>query len=199
MKPKQVFRTYEVGGKVPDPRRFCVRCGEEYPSEAGDVPGAVCRKCGHVHYRNPAPAVSVLVNDNGRVLLCRRRAGRFQGGLWCLPCGYIEYHEDFLTAAVREVKEETGVDVRVKAIVSVCSNFFTPDLHTLVVVLLAEPVGGKLAQGDDENDAVQWFTFADGLPSMAFEADDHIIKRYFATRLAGAPVESPKSIDDPRS
>lgn len=190
MKPKQIFRTYEAGAKVPDTRRFCIRCGEEYPSEAGDAPGAVCGKCGHVHYRNPAPAVSVLVNDSGRVLLCRRRAGRFQGGEWCLPCGYIEYHEDYLAAAVREVKEETGVDVRIKAIVSVCSNFFTPDLHTLVVVLLAEPVGGTaLSPGDDENDALQWFTVADGLPDMAFEADDHIIKRYFATRLEGAPVE----------
>jgi 8-oxo-dGTP diphosphatase len=48
--------------------------------------------------------------------------------MWCLPCGYIEFHEDYLTAARREVKEETGLEVEITALLSVASYFLRPDV-----------------------------------------------------------------------
>jgi len=105
-----------------------------------------------------------------------------------LPCGYVEFAEDYLTAAVREVKEETGLDVEVKALLSAVSNFFTPKIHTVVIVLLAWPQTTDLVPGDDA-DKVEWFTSSEPLPEMAFEADSHIIKRYFETKLRGAPID----------
>ena len=105
-----------------------------------------------------------------------------------MPCGYIEYHEDFLTAGRREVKEESGLEVRIKSVISIVSNFFTADIHTLVAVLLAEPAGGEVCAGDDV-DRVGWFSLKDKLPEFAFEADSHIVQRYFATRFSGAPVD----------
>ena len=49
-----------------------------------------------------------------------------------------------LTAAIREVKEETGLDVEIRSILSVVSNFLSPRLHTLAIVLLARAVGRLL-------------------------------------------------------
>jgi 8-oxo-dGTP diphosphatase len=58
-----------------------------------------------------------------------------------------------------------------------------------VIVLLARPIGGTLNIGDDENDLLEWFSIDEDLPEMAFDADAHIIRRYFSTLLAGAPVD----------
>ena len=87
----------------------------------------------------------------------KEKASSYQGGKWCLPCGYIESEEDFLSAARREVREETGLEVEMKSVISVCSNFFTPELHTLVIVLLAEPTGGALCPADHELEELHWF------------------------------------------
>ncbi len=134
------------------------------------------------------PGVAILVVDHDQILLCRRAQGRFEGGRWCLPCGFIEFDEDYLTAAIRETKEETGLDIKIRSIISVTSNFFSEKMHTLVITLLAECVGGTACGGDDI-DRVQWFRFDEELPELAFEGDRHLIKRYFSTRLEGVGVD----------
>ena len=188
---RQVFSAYDGRSDGRDDgARFCPRCRSELASRSiGGRERKACPGCSFVLFRNPAPAISVLVVEGDSVALCRRRSATFGVGKWCLPCGYIEYDEDFLTAAVREVKEETGLDVSIKGIVSAVTNFLTPNAHTLVIVLVADRVGGELAAGDDDVDAVGWFSVQAPLPELAFEADGHIIQRYFATRLAGAPVD----------
>ena len=188
MEPKQVFTAYEATDGA-ERANFCLVCGSELTDLSdGDRTRRVCRSCGFIRYRNPAPAVAVLVVEEDRFLLCRRHSRAFEGAKWCLPCGYVEYDEDYLTAAIREVQEETGLAVEITGIISVASNFLAPDIHTVVTVLLARPLGGELRAGDDV-DLVRWFQANDALPELAFEADRHIIGRYFATRLPGAPID----------
>jgi len=147
------------------------------------------------HPRNPYTGVVTLIEDrggsrDGRVLLVHRRARAHRGALWCLPGGYIEYGEDFLTAGRREVLEETGLSVRIASILSVVSNFFEPGRHTLVVVLLGRVTADSPpARAGDDADGLEWFPLEGPLPEMAFEADRHIIGRYAATRLSGTPVD----------
>ena len=140
-----------------------------------------------MQFRNPAPGAVVLIERDGQVLLGRRSAS-YGAGQWSLPMGFIEYDEDYLTAAIREVKEETGLDVEIRSILSVVSNFLSPGLHTLAIVLLARVVGGELRAGDDL-EAAQWYPLSGPLPEMAFEADAHICERYYRTQLEGAPVD----------
>jgi 8-oxo-dGTP diphosphatase len=139
-------------------------------------------------YKNPSPAVSVLIIENNSVLLGKRSGGSFAEGKWCLPCGYIEYNEDFLTTAVREVTEETGLEIKIDAVINVCSNFLSKNIHSLVVVLSAHITGGEAQPGDDIAE-LGWFSH-EKLPEMAFEADTHIIERYFDGEVSYLPVDN---------
>jgi ADP-ribose pyrophosphatase YjhB (NUDIX family) len=129
----------------------------------------------------------VLIEQQGTVLLGRRRGG-FGAGKWGLPQGYVEYDEDYLTAAIREVKEETGLDVEIRSIINVVSNLLSPGLHTLAIVLRAGVVGGELRAGDDL-ESLEWVPLSEPLPEMAFEADEMIIERYRMKLKEELPVD----------
>ena len=187
MQLKQVFSAYDGQQNTHvGLYKYCPVCGKQLAlkDRAGKQrPG--CPNCGFVHYRNPVPGVVVVIEKEGSVLLGKRRGG-IQQGKWCLPQGYIEFEEDFLSAATREVKEETGLNIEIRSIISVVSNFLSPQMHTLAIILLARVVSGEPRAGDDL-DAVAWFPLSGPLPEMAFEADKHIIERYAKTRFEGAP------------
>ena len=82
-----------------------------------------------------------------------------------------------LTAGIREVKEETGLDVEIQSILNVVSNLLTPDLHTLAIILSARVIAGIPSAGDDL-EALKWIPVSGPLPEMAFKADEQIIHRY---------------------
>lgn len=94
-------------------------------------------------------ALGLLVQD-GRVLLVKEDYGPH---LWTLPGGNVEEGESFGVAAVREVKEETGLDARVLGIVAVRER---PD--QMIVIFALEPCGGELLPFvPGEIEAVAWF------------------------------------------
>jgi ADP-ribose pyrophosphatase YjhB (NUDIX family) len=155
---------------------YCPFCGTELVlEEKGGRQRPACPNCAFVQYRNPLPGVVIVIENEGAVLLGRRRGG-FGAGKWGLPQGYVEYDEDYLTAAIREVKEETGLDIEIRAIINVVSNLLSPGLQTLAIVLRAGVVGGELRAGDDL-ETLEWVPLSGLLPEMAFEADSMIIER----------------------
>jgi len=191
VEPRQVFEAYSPRNDGIDATHaFCGACGIR--NQVREIDGrlrAVCPACGRVAFRNPVASVSVLiVGADGRFLLCRRAPYAVDGGKWCLPCGFIEYDEDFLSAARREAREETGLEVEIVSLISAASMFHTPDRHDLAVVLLARPGGGELAPSDDIDD-VRWFAFDERVPELAFEADAHVIARYRESPIEGLPVD----------
>lgn len=190
MKTKQIFEAYDRSGNRPiDTLRFCPRCGAQSDLRSPRGQGRLeCQRCGFILYQNPSPGVVVLIIDDGMVLLGERAKNVFLGGKWSLPGGFIELDEDFLSAAHREIAEETGLCIRIISVLSVVSNFLSPELHTLVIVLLAEKTGGRLRPGDDMV-RLKWFPLSGPYPPMAFEADEDIIDRYHRTRIAGIPID----------
>jgi NADH pyrophosphatase NudC (nudix superfamily) len=189
MHAKQVFTAYDHGGNGRGRQyRYCPACATPLSRTADADSRLVCPRCGFVHYQNPAPGVVILITAEERVLLGRRAGTSYAPGKWCLPGGYIEFGEDFLTGGIREVREETGLVVEIDSILSVCSNFLAAGLHTLVVVLHARVVGGIQGAGDDLEE-LGWFHLAGPFPDLAFEADRHIIERFRLTDLTGAPVD----------
>ncbi|MBP2402659.1 NUDIX hydrolase [Streptomyces syringium] len=121
------------------------------------------------------PAASAVVVDvGGRVLLQRRS----DNGMWALPGGAMRIGESLPECAVRETKEETGLNVTVTGIVGTYSNprhVFAYDdgevRQEFSICFLARPVAGEtgnLAVSDESTD-VRWFDpeEVDALPMVA--------------------------------
>jgi NADH pyrophosphatase NudC (nudix superfamily) len=167
---------------------FCPYCTSRMEiTQIEDRSRPVCPNCGFIQYRNPAPAVAVLVVSGNRFLLGKRLSG-VSKGKWATPSGYIEFVEDFLTSGIREVREETGLEITVEAILNVASSFLSPSYHFFSVYLLASVVDGNLQSGDDFSEA-RWFEFGEPLPELAFEEDAFMIRRYASGRLGKLPVD----------
>ncbi len=129
-----------------------------------------------------------MIEKDGKLLIGKRSSNSMESGKWCLPCGFVEHHENFLDAAHREVLEETGLEIKITSLVNVSSNQISPDLHTIVIVLTAEIVNGTPEPGDDLVELC-WISREDPLPDLAFEGDAFTIRKYFEHQLDRIPVD----------
>ncbi|MBI5296155.1 MAG: NUDIX domain-containing protein [Chloroflexi bacterium] len=104
-------------------------------------------------------AVNVAVMHENKILLTQRED--FE--TWILPSGGVEEGESLAQAALRETKEETGLDVELTRLVGVYSRLgsFSPGY---MILFAARPMGGEIKCQPGETIAVQWFDF-DQLPS----------------------------------
>jgi 8-oxo-dGTP diphosphatase len=135
-------------------------------------------------------AVLVIHDGAGSVLLTRRREGGYRGGLWCLPGGFVEGGEGYVAAALRESREEIGVEPRIEGLYAAYSNAFPGGRETATFVLLARLAkDAGLRPGDDATE-LRWLAPDEGLPPMAFEADAHVIARFRSGDLTTLPAES---------
>ncbi|HEY68525.1 MAG TPA: GNAT family N-acetyltransferase [Thermoflexia bacterium] len=169
---------------------YCPRCGTAM--ETAEVSGRmreVCPACGFILYRNPVPGAGVLVEMGGGIVLVKRGQPPFVGW-WALPAGYIEADESVEQAAVRECKEETGLDVELLELFGVYSFPEGPGQSGIIIFYRARPVGGELRAGDDAQD-VGVFP-PDGLPErLAFRTHREVIARWVRSRSPEFRVEMP--------
>ena len=136
---------------------------------------SVCNDCGYIFYANPIVGVAVILQgSDGSVLLGRRSAGSTYPGVWCIPCGYVEYDEEVREAARREFLEETGLEVEIGPVFTVLSNFHNPETHTVGIWFLSQMTGGFLQAGDDL-DEVAWF-LPGNMPVLAFPSDNTVLE-----------------------
>ncbi len=186
---KQVYVAYHGKDRpVADQFRYCPRCRAELVvQEVEHRSRSVCPACGFIRFRNPAPAVSLLIVHGDQVLL-GKRGGEPGKGKWGTPSGYVEYEEDFLTTAIRETREETGLEVELESILNVTSSFVSSQYHFLAVYLLARVVGGELVAGDDMEE-VAWFPLSGPFPELAFAEDADILVAYARSRFEGLAVD----------
>ena len=90
----------------------------------------------------------VVLNKGNKILLVRHRKGNRR--YWVLPGGRLEYGETFEECAVRELKEETGLDVEVERFLFL-SEALAPDRsrHIVNIFIKAKVIGGTIKVGDE--------------------------------------------------
>lgn len=153
--------------------QYCPKCGGKLcVNLIHDRQRLRCQECSFILYENPIVGVAAILLKNKKILLGKRNTS--YKNLWCIPCGYVEYDEDVYDAAVREFKEETGLDITIERVYTVQSNFHNPERHTVGIWFLAHESGGKLEASDDL-DQVDYFNL-DNMPPLAFPTDEIVIE-----------------------
>ena len=118
-------------------------------------------------YKRPNLTVDGIILYHKKILLIKRKNNPFKG-LWALPGGFVNYGENVEDAVVREVKEETGLTTKTKALFGVYSDpTRDPRGHAISIIYRLSTIGGKLKGGDDAAEAC--FFDMNELPKLAFD------------------------------
>lgn len=112
-----------------------------------------------------------------QVVLC----GRPSLGLWSLPKGTPERSESLEQTALREVREETGLEVELARPLGSITYWFTSVAEGVryrktVHFFLMRPTGGALEGHDPEFEEVRWFPMEDALPLMSYKNERHMVR-----------------------
>jgi 8-oxo-dGTP diphosphatase len=111
------------------------------------------------------PCVGAIIKDQAGRLLLIKRGHAPQAGRWSLPGGRVEPGETDQQAVVREIHEETGLEVRCEHLIGSVERPYPPDAVLEIRDYAATVTGGVLSAGDDAAEA-RWVSPADlaGLP-----------------------------------
>jgi len=146
----------------------------------------MCPDCGYVAYENPKVVVgSVVVAQDGRILLCRR-AIEPRKGFWTLPAGYMELHETSEAGARREAWEEACARIEIEGLLAV---YDIPRISQVQLIFRARLVHPEIAAGPEsaEVDLFSW----DAIPwdDIAFPSVHWSLRRFKETE--GRPLGQP--------
>ena len=151
--------------------KFCPLCaspliwrvlsGRERPS---------CPSCHFVYYEDPKLVAVALIPIDGKLVL-GRRAINPRSGYWTFPSGYVNRGEAVDAATVREVQEETHLEVQVETLLGLYSEAGNP---VVLAAYVTRAVGGCLSAGDETSE-VGLFQ-PNELPELAFPNDTRILR-----------------------
>ena len=111
--------------------------------EGDDIPRNICDTCGFVAYENPKIVVGSVVRHEGRILLCRR-AIEPRSGYWTIPAGFLEIGETTQAGALRESREEAGVEPVIERLLAV---YELVHVEQVMLVYSGHLQGPELAAG----------------------------------------------------
>ena len=129
--------------------RFCPVCGGALESRSlrdGDPARLVCTACGFVFYLDPKLAVGTIITDERNRVVLVKRAIEPGYGKWVFPGGYVDRGEEVRAAAVREAREETGLEVQLDRLINIYSY---AGRVPVIVVYSATMMGGCLGCDDE--------------------------------------------------
>jgi 8-oxo-dGTP diphosphatase len=135
-----------------------------------------CPNCDFIWYRNPIPAAGAIIDQGGKILLVKRKYPP-RIDYWCFPAGFMEYDESPVQCCTRELKEETGLDIRITGLFWNYAGHDDPRSNAVLMMYLADIIGGELAAGDDANE-VRYFDLYDTPSNIAFQAHRDAIADY---------------------
>lgn len=163
--------------------RFCPRCGhllEQRQLKAGDPQRLVCPACAFVFYLDPKVAVGTIIRTAADHIVMVRRAIEPGYGKWVFPGGYVDRGEPLMEAAIREAREESGLEVRLDGLVNIYSY---PGRAPVIVVYAATAVGGTLCIDDECLESAELPPSAIPWDELAFRSTAEALRDYLAGLL----------------
>ena len=162
------------------PYKFCPVCGsplEPRVLKITEPKRLVCTNaaCGFVFYLDPKIAVGTIIRmASGKVVLVKR-AIEPGYGKWVFPGGYVDRGEEVTLAAIREAREEAGLEIRLDELINVYSY---PGRAPVIIVYAATMTSGELAT-DDEGLEIREFAL-DEIPwdDLAFRSTREALTEY---------------------
>ncbi|HEX7479209.1 MAG TPA: NUDIX hydrolase [Polyangiales bacterium] len=134
--------------------KFCSSCGAKVARrvpQGEDRERFVCTACGTIHYQNPRMVVGCIVEQGGKILLCKR-AIEPRHGYWTVPAGFLELGESAAQGAVRETHEEAGARVE---IVAPYAHFDIPHIGQAYIFYRARMLSPEISAGTESLE-VKW-------------------------------------------
>lgn len=132
---------------------YCFQCGTKLDSRfIENREREICPACGWIYYAQLKVGAAVLIEDGGKLLLLQRSYEPWKG-TWMVPAGYVEADEDPVDAAIREVREETGLVVELGALFHVYYFDDDPRGNGVAFVYKAEKISGNMKINGESIDA----------------------------------------------
>lgn len=135
---------------------YCPQCGAKGSITRDDPTNPTCQQCGTVFWNNPSATVAVVFLKDGKALFAKRGIEPNKGK-YDFPGGFVDYNEDIYDACVREIKEETTVDVKVSdlTLVTGYTREYMPNISVTDLVFIVKSWQGEFKAQDDVA-ALEW-------------------------------------------
>jgi ADP-ribose pyrophosphatase YjhB (NUDIX family) len=163
--------------------RYCPRCGGELERRTlkpTEPERPVCTRCGFVFYIDPKIAVGTIIRTPSQRLVLVRRAIDPGYGKWVFPGGYVDRGETLVAAAIREAREECGLEVRLDGLVNIYSY---PGRAPVIIVYAATALGGTLAADEECLETAEFDTSMLPWNDLAFRSTRDGLQDYLAGLL----------------
>ncbi|MDF2546228.1 MAG: pyrophosphatase [Anaerosolibacter sp.] len=157
--------------------QFCGQCGKPTETKVREF-AKVCVDCGLTNYPRISPAIIVAVVNNDQILLAQSR--RFTSKFYSVLAGFVEPGETLEECVIREVREESGIEVKN---ITYFGSQPWPFPNSLMVAFTAEYASGEIKIDEEELVDAKWFSVKD-LPqipssiSIARKLIDWFIEKY---------------------
>jgi NAD+ diphosphatase len=158
--------------------QFCSKCGAPALPSTFDR-AKICTACGFMNYPRISPSMIVAVTKGNQLLMAR--SPHFPPDLYSVPAGFVEPGETLEQCVAREVREETGIEVK-NIRYSQSQPWAYP--HSIMIGFTAEYAGGDIVIDPVEIEDARWMT-ADEIPRLPSEAS--IARRLIDTFLEANP------------
>lgn len=143
--------------------KYCPNCGHQGTVRQETISKYVCQDCRWEFWNNPSATVAVIFLKDGRALFSERGIDPNKGK-YDFPGGFVDYKEDIYDACVREIKEETTVDIKKEdlALITGYTLEYLPGISVTDLIFVIRKWSGDFKPQDDVA-ALEWkpITFID--------------------------------------